>query len=47
MKALIDNIIKDPKNEKFHKVRFENPKIKEAIADIDQARFLLEMVGFG
>jgi hypothetical protein len=35
IKALVDNIIKEPTNEKYHRVRFENPKIKEAIADID------------
>lgn len=35
IKQIVDNIIKDPSNEKFHKIRFENPKIKEAISDID------------
>ena len=47
IKTLIDNIANDPNNVKYHKVRFDNPKIKEAIADIDSARFLLEIIGFG
>jgi hypothetical protein len=32
--------------EKYCKLRLSNAGIKKNVADIDQARFLLEMIGF-
>ena len=43
---ILDNIIWNPDNDKFQKVRLNNPKIKAAISDIEQARFLFEMLEF-
>nr|GMD16719.1 plant UBX domain-containing protein 2 [Ipomoea batatas]GMD19842.1 plant UBX domain-containing protein 2 [Ipomoea batatas] len=44
---LLRNIVKEPENAKFRKVRMGNPKIKEAIADVAGGVELLEFVGFG
>ncbi|XP_076924627.1 plant UBX domain-containing protein 2-like [Bidens hawaiensis] len=43
---LLRNIVKEPENVKFRKVRLGNPKIKEAIADVAGGLDLLECVGF-
>ncbi|KAJ9554394.1 hypothetical protein OSB04_018439 [Centaurea solstitialis] len=43
---LLKNIIKEPDNVKFRKIRLGNPKIKEAIADVAGGLDLLECVGF-
>lgn len=43
---LLRNIVKEPENAKFRKVRMGNPKIKEAIADVAGGVELLEFVGF-
>ena len=46
LRTLLKNIIKDPGEIKFHKIRLTNPKIKVAIADVIQCCLLLEMLGF-
>ena len=46
MNTVIQNILKHPNEEKYCKLRLSNPNIKKNIADIQQARFLLEMIGF-
>lgn len=46
MVKLLRNIVKEPENSKFRKIRMGNPKIKEAIADVAGGVELLEYVGF-
>ncbi|XP_009622625.1 plant UBX domain-containing protein 2 [Nicotiana tomentosiformis] len=43
---LLKNIVKEPENAKFRKIRMGNPKIKEAIGDVVGGVELLEFVGF-
>ncbi|KAI3516628.1 hypothetical protein L1887_15551 [Cichorium endivia] len=43
---LLKNIVREPENVKFRKIRLGNPKIKEAIADVPGGLDLLERVGF-
>lgn len=43
---LFRNVVKEPQNAKFRKVRMGNPKIKEAIGDVPGGVELLECVGF-
>lgn len=43
---LLKNIVKEPANAKFRKIRMGNPKIKEAIGDVVGGVELLEFVGF-
>ncbi|KAK9063666.1 hypothetical protein SSX86_017537 [Deinandra increscens subsp. villosa] len=43
---LLKNIVKEPENVKFRKIRLGNPKVKEAIADVAGGLDLLECVGF-
>lgn len=44
---LLRNIVREPENVKFRKIRMGNPKIKEAIPDIAGGVELLEFIGFG
>ncbi|KAL3830743.1 hypothetical protein ACJIZ3_019545 [Penstemon smallii] len=44
---LLKNVVKEPENAKFRKIRMGNPKIKEAIGDVVGAVELLECIGFG
>lgn len=43
---LLKNVIKEPDNAKFRKIRMGNPKIKESIGDVVGAVELLECLGF-
>ncbi|KAL1556537.1 plant UBX domain-containing protein 2 [Salvia divinorum] len=43
---LLRNVVKEPENAKFRRIRMENPKIKEAIADVPGGVELLECIGF-
>ncbi|XP_011070586.1 plant UBX domain-containing protein 2 [Sesamum indicum] len=43
---LFRNVVKEPDNAKFRKVRMGNPKIKEAVGDLPGGVELLECVGF-
>ncbi|CAO2830936.1 unnamed protein product [Amaranthus hypochondriacus] len=43
---LLRNIVKEPENPKFRRVRMGNPKIREAIGEVSGAVELLEVVGF-
>ncbi|KAF8117478.1 hypothetical protein N665_0009s0007 [Sinapis alba] len=43
---LFKNIVKEPENGKFRKIRMSNAKIKEAIGDVAGGVELLEIVGF-
>ncbi|CAN8266886.1 unnamed protein product [Cochlearia groenlandica] len=43
---LLKNIVKEPENGKFRKIRMSNAKIKEAIGDVVGCVELLELVGF-
>ncbi|KAH7834980.1 hypothetical protein Vadar_021694 [Vaccinium darrowii] len=44
---LLRNIVKEPQNAKFRRVRMGNPKIREAISEVTGGVELLEGVGFG
>ncbi|KAF5953499.1 hypothetical protein HYC85_006355 [Camellia sinensis] len=44
---LLRNIVKEPENAKFRRIRMGNPKIREAIGDVTGCVELLECVGFG
>ncbi|XP_022953302.1 plant UBX domain-containing protein 2-like [Cucurbita moschata] len=44
--TLLRNIIREPENSKFRKIRLSNPKIKEAIGEAVGGVELLEFVGF-
>ena len=46
MNTVIQNILKNPLDDKYCKLRLSNANIKKNIGDIDQAKFLLEMIGF-
>ncbi|XP_073065880.1 plant UBX domain-containing protein 2 [Primulina eburnea] len=43
---LFKNVVADPENAKFRKIRLGNPKIKEAIGDVPGGIELLECIGF-
>lgn len=43
---LLRNIVREPENSKFRKIRLSNPKIKEAIGEAAGGVELLEFVGF-
>ncbi|CAK8579615.1 unnamed protein product [Lathyrus sativus] len=43
---LLRNIVKEPENVKFRKIRLSNPKIKEAVAEVSGGVELLSFLGF-
>ncbi|XVE85463.1 hypothetical protein DITRI_Ditri17bG0092700 [Diplodiscus trichospermus] len=43
---LLRNIVKEPGNDKFRKIRMSNPKIREAVGEVAGGVELLEIVGF-
>uniref|UniRef100_A0A5B7A1G8 Plant UBX domain-containing protein 2 n=1 Tax=Davidia involucrata TaxID=16924 RepID=A0A5B7A1G8_DAVIN len=43
---LLRNVVREPENAKFRKIRMGNPKIREAIGDVAGGVELLECVGF-
>ena len=43
---LLKNIVKEPENAKFRRIRMSNPKIREAIGEVVGGVELLEYVGF-
>ncbi|KAH6773903.1 plant UBX domain-containing protein 2 [Perilla frutescens var. frutescens] len=43
---ILRNVVKEPENAKFRKIRIGNPKIKEAIGDVPGGVELLECIGF-
>ncbi|XP_044388737.1 plant UBX domain-containing protein 2 [Triticum aestivum] len=46
VKKLLGNLLKEPGNDKYRRVRLGNPRIKEAVADREGGLELLEAVGF-
>jgi hypothetical protein len=46
LKKLVGNILKDPNETKFHKIKLSNKKIQETIGNCAPALFLLELIGF-
>jgi UBX domain-containing protein 6 len=44
---LLRNIVKEPANAKFRRIRMGNPKIREAVTEVAGGVELLEIVGFG
>lgn len=44
---LLRNVVKEPENAKFRRVRMGNPKIREAVSEVTGGVELLECVGFG
>uniref|UniRef100_A0A1D1XPS9 UBX domain-containing protein 6 n=1 Tax=Anthurium amnicola TaxID=1678845 RepID=A0A1D1XPS9_9ARAE len=43
---LMRNVVREPENDKFRKIRMSNPKIKQAVCTVGGAVELLESVGF-
>ncbi|MED6180513.1 hypothetical protein PIB30_011030 [Stylosanthes scabra] len=43
---LLKNVVREPENAKFRKIRLSNPKIKEAVADVTGGIELITFVGF-
>lgn len=43
---LLRNVVREPWNEKFRRIRMGNPKIKEAVGDVNGGVGLLECLGF-
>ncbi|KAJ0981297.1 hypothetical protein J5N97_009552 [Dioscorea zingiberensis] len=43
---LLRNVVREPENGKFRRIRMGNPKIKEAVGDVKGGVELLEYVGF-
>lgn len=43
---LLRNVIREPENEKFRRIRMSNPKIREAVGEVAGGVELLEIVGF-
>lgn len=43
---ILQNIIENPFDPKYQKLRLSNPKIKAAITDVEQSKSLLEIIGF-
>ncbi|XP_044490473.1 plant UBX domain-containing protein 2 [Mangifera indica] len=43
---LLGNVVKEPENAKFRRIRMSNPKISEAVGEVAGAVELLEFVGF-
>lgn len=43
---ILDNIIKEPHNEKYRSIRLENKVIKEQLLRLQGVRQLLEKIGF-
>ena len=46
MQTILKNIINDPTNQKYQRLKCSNEKIKKAIIDCEQSRFIMEMLGF-
>lgn len=46
LKRLLGNLLRDPRSDKFRRVRLGNPRIKEAVADREGGVELLEAIGF-
>ncbi|CAM8945536.1 unnamed protein product [Rhodiola kirilowii] len=44
---LLRNVVKEPGNGKFRRIRMGNPKIREAVGDVAGGVELLEAIGFG
>ncbi|XP_020083507.1 plant UBX domain-containing protein 2, partial [Ananas comosus] len=46
VRKLLGNVVREPGNDKFRRIRMGNPKIREAVADVGGGVDLLECVGF-
>jgi len=44
--TILRNILKDPSEPKFQKLRLSNKEIKANVCEIEESKFLLEMMGF-
>lgn len=43
---ILKNIVNEPTNKKFQKLRLSNERIKKAIGECEQSRFIVELLGF-
>lgn len=43
---ILKNIVKDPSNMKYQRLRLSNEKIKQCLTNNEQSLFFLEMLGF-
>ncbi|CDW73897.1 scp-like extracellular [Stylonychia lemnae] len=46
LQTILKNIINEPTNKKFQRLRLSNEKLKTAVSECEQSRFILEMLGF-
>lgn len=46
VRTLFRNVVKEPENGKFRRIRMSNPRIREAVGDVAGGVELLELVGF-
>ena len=46
MMKILKNIVNEPTNKKFQKLRLSNERIKKAIGECEQSRFIVELLGF-
>jgi hypothetical protein len=46
LQTILRNIVKDPTNKKFQRLRLSNDKLKKLIVDCEQTSFILELLGF-
>lgn len=44
--TILNNILRHPEEIKYQKLKLSNQVVKAAIADVQESRFLLEMLGF-
>lgn len=43
---ILDNVIREPQNDKYRKIRLENTTIKEKLLRLNGVRELLQKIGF-
>ncbi|KAI9168714.1 hypothetical protein LWI28_000982 [Acer negundo] len=46
VRTLLRNVVREPENGKFRRIRMSNPRIREAIGDVVGGLELLEVIGF-
>lgn len=44
--TIIKNLVNDPTNRKYQRLRLTNDKIRKAIVECEQSQFVIELLGF-
>ena len=44
--TIIKNLVNDPTNRKYQRLRLSNDKIRKAIVECEQSQFVIELLGF-